>query len=435
MNYHDQIWHFTADPLARTVRVAVYPRESDLFVAPHAPGRTDTSYPFVGLIRGSGAPAIDTRSTAQPRGDVATELWRALPVELRRAFAQGTAQRPVRIKIVSELRQVMDLPWESLESDAGPVGLDDRVRLVRCAPVRFALAALPMSGPLRIVLALSNPEAKQMADVGREQEVLIHAIARADVEVSLLLNPTLPRLQAALRARPNVLHFVGHAGTGSDDGGSLILPGEAGGTHWLDAPAVARVLPSSVRLVCASSCFTAPNYDIRGLLRFALAPAELDLPTTVTQQAQPRDDGTTTAAFWREFYRCLAATGDVVDATHHGRRAAAAAGASGDAGDFVAVIRDSHGQPFTMAAEGPAIDLDVELERHLSRRLANGLANSLTSLSGPANCEDVAPQADHQGPKGWRISSTQSQPALAPVGALTSSMIDSLTSKDPDDGT
>jgi hypothetical protein len=66
---------------------------------------------------------------------------------------------------------------------------------------------------------------------------------------------------------------------------NLILANDWDTTFWLDAARLARVLPASVRLVCATSGFTALNYDVRGLARFGMAPRDIALPTVVASQS------------------------------------------------------------------------------------------------------------------------------------------------------
>ncbi len=433
MDYEDRLWQFVSDPMEGTLRATVLRSERSIFEPKGDAPRRGEPFRYFDGKRSSGpssgrAPRRATwRYTAASDPSVALrmghELWSALPPSLRASLDGATPDHPVRIKIVSDSRQVTDLPWEWLTRDSGPVALDDSVRLVRSIPLRFALPPLAVDGRLKVLAVISDPKDEVRIDVLRERQMLEQAIRSHGYELSVLINPEQEQLVGALASEPHIVHYVGHAGSSVDESGSLILPSDEGLTHWIDASTVARVLPSSVRLLCVGSCFTAPNYDLRGLLRFAYAPPSLALPTFVTNQTQLWN-GDRVLDFWRTFYHTLHKTGETVEAIHRARRALAGAGGSAcEWGSFSAVLRDNSGVVFTR--QPAAGSLDEEVARRLSSRLANDLTSGLASMPSQTVLVDEHP-VGLTGSKlmGWsRAPSSVDSPG---PGTMTARLIDSL---------
>ncbi len=389
MNHDDRIWHFTVDPAEGTLHAAALGSERELF---SARGSRVRGEPFRYFEQKRGAPSDPAggrarrnswRYAARWKPEISNrmghELWWSLPGSLRHSLGQGTKERPLHLKIVSDLRHVTDLPWEWLRREKDdPIELMEGIRIVRSVPLRYALPPLPAPGGLRVLAVISNPKDEIQLDVGAERRAIEVALAAgAPITLEVLVDPTVEHLKSALEAhQPHVLHYVGHAGSSSDETGCLILPDQLGLTYWLDAQTLARMLPSSVRLVCASTCFTAENYDLRGLLRFAYAPPDVALPTVVASQL-PMWTPSRVERFWGAFYQRLATTGDAVEATHDGRLAVSLAGGGEcEWGSAAIVVRDNSGAPFSMEVGRNA---DEDLASLLRRRLANDLTGSFGS--------------------------------------------------------
>jgi len=446
MEYEDRLWQFTLDPVGGTCRVAVFDTERELFDAARAGqprGEVFRYFESRSPARGGWSGSRFSSWRYQAPSDPAVvehmgrELWEALPKSLQASLEGGTPLRPARIKIASDARRLTDLPWEWMYGPSGWIALDERVRIVRSVPLRFAARPLPLTGPIRVLVCISNPKDERMMDSGREIAVLDQALARGSFDCTRLVDPTLQQLQDALRARPLVLHYVGHAGVNPDESGNLILPTDRGTTYWVDGPALVNAIPASVHLLCAATCFSALNYDVRGLSRFAFAPPDLALPTVVTNQSQPADQGGgSSAAFWETFYAQLAETGDIVEATHEGRRAAFTT-TTADWGSWLAVLRDNTGRLFLPPSGLESLALpesrDDEIAQRLRRQLANDFARSLSSGSEPGEVADMEiPASDMKSSRlrGW---SMKRMPTSLAHGSRARELMDSLVDRSRDE--
>ena len=170
--------------------------------------------------------------------------------------------------------------------------------------------------------------------------------------------------------------------------GNLILHDREGRTHWIAGSELAQALPPSVRLLCLSTCFTVPNYQILGLSRLAHSSATLRLPTTVVNRYSVEEEGV--VRFSREFYESLARNqGNVNEGFHDAQQAVSAQpGSKADWGGFSLVIRDQSGEGLrlerggTRSFEGNNEQYAVEVQAQLASRLANDLAERLRSFDG-----------------------------------------------------
>jgi hypothetical protein len=255
--------------------------------------------------------------------------------------------RPLRIEICSRARWIDDIPWEWLRfGDGGPAALEDGIELVRTAASAYPSPPEVLAGPMRVLVVLTNPKDERLLNPYRELDAVAGRLRGHDYAMTLVSKPDLEEFARALEStQPHVLHYIGHSGI-SGGAGHIILHDEHDGTYWLSATDLATRLPSTARLLCLSTCFTAPNYDIGGLPRIALSSGA-PLPNVIANQHAV--EGQSVAEFWHHFYEALVTGGDVVVAADGARRALAKSRpASGDWASFLIVQRDA-GRSFELA--------------------------------------------------------------------------------------
>lgn len=320
--------------------------------------------------------------------DLGTRLWTALPDSARALV--GPPGTPLRLKISSRSEQAVGLPWECLTRDGVPLALAEDVRITRSVPMRYSLPPVTVTPPLRVLIALTNPKDERLLNAGWEiQSITPEGLDGFDVQVSQ--EPTPEALQQHLQAfQPHVVHYVGHSGCESGQG-YLILHDERQHSHWLGAAELATLLPSSVRVVCLSTCFTVRNYDLRGLVQLAHARSDVALPSVVAN-VLAFDTGSQPAirAFWTAFYTVLLEdSGDLTSAVHQGRLASAAAAPGfADFASFALVIRDGTGWGLrVLPAALDAARKEAELEALFTSRLANAL--SVQSATLPVEAQET----------------------------------------------
>jgi hypothetical protein len=398
--YDDTIWHFTVttSPSRRSsdgVRLQVFHKESELFEA----------------LGSSGAPPLQTNISPQRSDQNANEPRRAkrLPLDLSRGTQEGSslfyslpplAQAALtelpfpaghirRIKVSTGATALDDLPWELLTDGAGtPFCLRDELRVVRSVPVRIKPPALTVRPPIKVLLVLTNPKDERLLNPFAEVEAIAPRLRQPPFQLELLEEPTLQALTDRLQQySPHILHYVGHSGVSSGEG-NLILHNSGGGSEWLCASDVARLLPIHTRLLCLSTCFTAPNYDPSGLPRFANAPASVGLPTTVVNRFGVSSSGASVQAFWAAFYEAFAQTlGDVNEAIHVGRKAARASESNvADWASFSLVVRDESGAGLRIGtADTDYEQLGAQIRAQFASKFANQVADEVLQLGSDAD--------------------------------------------------
>jgi hypothetical protein len=317
-------------------------------------------------------------------------LWESLPPQVREPLGASTADgsSPLRLKICSAVQAVTDLPWELLaDADGQPLSLRRDTRVVRSVPVRFKTPPLTAPMPVRVLLVLTNPKDERLLQSHLEVPAVTGRLTPPDYELRVLDEATFEALQAALdEFKPHVLHYIGHSGVSKGEG-SLILHDHRDHTRWLCGSHVSCALPSTVRLVCLSTCFTNDNYNLQGLTRLAHSPATLHLPTMIANQRMPSEAGV--RAFWGAFYSGLIEHGGNVGEAFHLAQRATAEQAATDWASFMLVLRDGTGQALNVVREeraGRAELLAAELSAQVASQLANALAEQIRAL------DDEVPQ-------------------------------------------
>jgi tetratricopeptide (TPR) repeat protein len=271
---------------------------------------------------------------------------------LARAYLDGAAGEALRATVAEaeRLGSTVELgleiddalatwPWEALRLPASagipgePLALHPNVRLFRAVPGLGATPALPIPGPLRILVVIGSPEEQnargELLDMERELERILDAVEPARKEerpayVRILHRGTVAALREELaRERFHVLHITCHAGPGV-----LVLEKEDGSADEVKAERLCRealVPDRGVPLVVLAGCATAlsvPGKDqgeaaLPGLARALLAHG---VPAVLAMQAPVGDFYAT--ALGARLYHALATAerADPLDAVSGARR-------------------------------------------------------------------------------------------------------------------
>ena len=185
-----------------------------------------------------------------------------------------------QISVISDLPQVLSLPWELLHSEEGFLVLrtQEPVSILRrLSKSELTASSMPFEPPLRVLLVTARPEGTGFIDPrGIARELLDEVqgqIEAGAIELEFLRPPTLKALRQRLRDSKrsvHVLHFDGH-GTFDEhiDGqakhllsgsrrGKLAFEDDKGQLELVDAEDLAQVLQNSrVKLAVLTACQSA----------------------------------------------------------------------------------------------------------------------------------------------------------------------------------
>ena len=381
MDYRQQIWSISPDSAGQGFLITTFEREDELFGLGRE-GKTARGLP-IRLSRLLDRTDANTQRWTRRRvpvgeaANIGSQLWSALPPSIRQSLEQSEQDTPqIRVKIVTDISAVADLPWEWLfNGTQPPVALRSGVRLIRAVPARFPIPAPLLDLPLRVLLVMPNPEDERLLNPSAELNAVMEGLNAPQYTIEVLQEPSAIALAKRLTSLfPHVVHYIGHGGLTQGEG-NLILHDTDGRTRWVSATELATLLPSSVRLICLSTPFTTQNYQILGLSRLGRAPRLVELPTTIANQYPVGKEAA--GAFWRGFYSALPVVGgDVTEAAHRARIAAAAADVGfADWASFSLTVR---GQADMLFATRPAeVERTRERSAALSAQFAAQLANDL----------------------------------------------------------
>lgn len=406
--YQDLLWDFSQEAFGRSgdvtreVTLRVFSSERELF---ESRGMGGQAFPIVLPVeRAAGSKEPGAEATGLPvspheLAELGRKLWDAVPPEARSPLLQGAPDQPVRLKIRSNSPAIDDLPWEWMSDGASgpPLALRPGIRLTRSVPVMLPVPPFSLRPPFRILLVITNPYDEQVIDASQEIEAIRPALSHGPYELEILWEATWEALNRALHAEPQpaIVHYVGHAGIDRGEG-NLILQESSGRSHWIAGSELSQQLPVTVGLICLSTCFTAPNYQILGLSRLAHMPASYRLPTCVVTKYPVTESGV--RCFWEVFYAELAQHGNAVEAHAKAQRAVAEDPSSmGDWGSFCLVIRDQSGQVIRITTRGPLPMKrnEKEIVARVTAQMANDAAATSLAL-GDLTSERAWEQTDQQ---------------------------------------
>ena len=245
--------------------------------------------------------------------------------------------------------------------------------------------------PVRVLFVVTNPKDERLLDPYRELAA-IQVTSLGGYVHDVVSEPTLSGLERTLKAvQPHIVHYVGHSAT-SGGQGYIVLHDVDQHTCWVSARELAMLLPSTVRLMCLSTCFTAENYDIRGLALLAQAPPDTSLPSTVVNRL-PLAQGSEPAIrlFWQTFYAELMHEGG--DTSSAFRAAQAAIRPFGDWPSFSLVIRDGTG--WGLAIGTPSVATAESRMAEFDALYSTSIANYLTQQTSVSPDAERSVLRDH----------------------------------------
>jgi hypothetical protein len=397
--YPDLLWDFSYEGFSsrgNEVTLRVFRSEQEMF---ESRGRSASGVPvllpmeWLGSDQGSRSERSRSRSSAslQEYQDIGRRLWEAIPYWSKSTLLEATPDHPCRLKISSDSDLIDDLPWEWLNDKPTrlPIALRPGTSLVRSIPIRMAIPPISVKPPLHVLLVLTNPKDERLLDPWREIEAIRPRLGAPPYMLRVLEEPTWEGLVRVLREEPpHIVHYIGHAGVAQGEG-NIILHDWNNRTHWITGPELAQVLPLSVRLLCLSTCFTVPNYQILGLPRLAHTSVTYRLPTTLTNRYPVEEGGV--KLFWSTFYDSLAVNrGNASEAFRSAQRKTRKSIPGTDWGSFSLVIRDQSGEALRLEEAGEKLEEDfaTTIQAQLASHLANDLAERLSSF-GPESADVV----------------------------------------------
>jgi hypothetical protein len=257
--------------------------------------------------------------------------------------------------------------------------------------VHFQTPTLTVPTPVRVLLVLTNPKDERLLTSQQEIDAINIRLTLPDYDLKILDEPTLVGLQQKLNYfKPHILHYIGHAGISKGEG-TLILHDHSNHTYWLCGSHLSGALPSTVRLICLSTCFTAENYNLLGLSRLAHSTASLHLPTMIANQSTPSEEGV--RFFWKTFYsELIEHKGNVNEAFYLAQQETAydAKLPSAEWASFELVLRDGTGKALHIVKEKKPAQperLAAELSAQVAAQLVNILAEQMRALGDEATQE------------------------------------------------
>ena len=253
-------------------------------------------------------------------------------------------------------RILAGLPWEYTYVDRaggdgmdGFLALDPRVAFVR-DEVFGTLPVTPVSGDLRVVVALASAPDLAQLDLAAELKIISTAMNGVPgATLTAVENATLAKLQAAVPGA-HIFHFAGHGDFAREMGD---LPGTYTGTGALafqdqrvDAEQLGiNLRGQQVRLAVLAGCETGRREGLSVWSGIAPALTKVDIPAVVANQYSIKD--TSAIAFSERFYQALAGGLPLEDAVAAGRLAVYNQDPDGrDWGVPVLYLRAANGQLF-----------------------------------------------------------------------------------------
>jgi|GEM_PF-1595282 len=225
----------------------------------------------------------------------------------------------LRIRLHVGPMELMTLPWELIFEEEY-LGLRVRFPLVRYLDLPRPPKPLAIRPPLRVLVAVSQPQDLRPFDVESELGHIRTALARLPdrMEMDVLQGTRREELLARLRGGYHILHYIGH-GTFEGEDGYLMLEDPEGRADPVSALLLGQmVADSELRLAVLNACETSSNGSEIILGGVAQQLVKGGIPAVVAMQQSIADQ--TAGAFSREFYGALASGWPVDAAVQEGRR-------------------------------------------------------------------------------------------------------------------
>jgi hypothetical protein len=223
----------------------------------------------------------------------------------------------IRLRITSE--KVALIPWEAAKMDGDFLSLRPRTPIVRYVMAEEAPTPLSITGPLRVLGIISDPDGLTGLNVEKErkriEDALEPLIRSRHAHLDWLPHADTQTLQYALYARPHAIHYIGHANYYDDRrGGVLWFKTGDGKPEELPDEFLATLLrDSTVRFVFLNTCESGHTGGLCQMLVKRGIPAALGMQTTILDEVAIN--------FATGFYRALSNRWSVDSAVVEGRKA------------------------------------------------------------------------------------------------------------------
>lgn len=212
----------------------------------------------------------------------------------------------LRIEINTNNPIVNRLPWEFLFHTPRFLAIYTETPVMRKLPTLELNLTTKKIKKLRILIVISNPSDHATLNVQQEigyiKSEFKDLIRRGRVELNILPQVTLEKLETALRSQYDIFHFIGHAGLDqSSQKGMIVLEDKKQYSKDYDGEVLAAVLKNSgIRLAILNACDTAKPSENQYMLGVAHSLLQGGIPMVIGMQFEIPDQ--TAIGFTKRFY-------------------------------------------------------------------------------------------------------------------------------------
>lgn len=236
-------------------------------------------------------------------------------------LAIPASDRPI-LAVVSDVADILNLPWELLQPSRQDIGSDTKWGIQRMPPIHGPPADnLQLSeGPLRVLFVASSPRGEAELDFEREEEFLLRAVGpKVRLEIATL--GTFEELADRIyRFEPHIVHLSGH-GEVKPGGAKFLFEDAKGERADVSAQRLAEAFSDNrIRCVFVSGCYSSRAPSRSGAAGLCQAIVDQGVPMAIGWEASIVDTIATTLA--ENFYRTVALGRDVHFALAQARRKA-----------------------------------------------------------------------------------------------------------------
>ena len=205
-----------------------------------------------------------------------------------------------RLLIVSADREMLTLPWELIELNEGtPLGCDTAWSLRRTSVESFVPPVALIRGPLRVLFMTACPVDQELAEIEREEDIVLEATAHADLRIHFAERGSIDELAALVtKHRPHLVHLSGQCGMDDQESAIFAFEDERGRTDWQKPKDLyAKVLrDKSVRCLLLNARWSPSD----SIVAFCQALLDCRTPYAIGWPLSPADERA--SGFLRTFY-------------------------------------------------------------------------------------------------------------------------------------
>jgi hypothetical protein len=376
----DRIAHETFDILVQTAgsgyRAAVFAPAGDAvgeFVAPFTGEELRRLSDQLAPVGAASRRVLPFEQTALP-DEVPDEVARTIGSRLFGALFSGAIGNCLQRSLDQMSRQgkhlvvrlrfpdapeLVSLPWEYLYDSQREtfLCLSDRVSVIRYMAGIDAVPALPVDGPLHVLVMISQPSDVQNLDVHAEWNALKNAlddlVTSGDVELEECTGSLEDLVPTLRQSQPHVFHYIGHGSFDGAGGGQLLFEADNGHGQARPGSDLGLLLFShaTLRLIVLNACDTARSTAESLFGGAAQRLLRMGAPAVVGMQYPVSDDAA--VAFTREFYGALSIGYPLDAAMTEGRKAVFAKRRAAEWGTPVLYTRASDTRLFDIEPPSP----------------------------------------------------------------------------------